>query len=53
MTTSYKTDLAPENLDTAEGGAKAVLERAQKSLGFVPNMYLITHLAQPLLNRYK
>ncbi len=39
MTTSYKTDLAPENLDTAEGGAKAVLERAQKSLGFVPNMY--------------
>jgi uncharacterized peroxidase-related enzyme len=39
MTTSYTLDLAPETLETAEGGAKAALERAQKSLGFVPNMY--------------
>jgi uncharacterized peroxidase-related enzyme len=39
MTTAYTIDLAPESLETAEGGAKAVLERAQKSLGFVPNMY--------------
>lgn len=39
MTTNYTIDLAPEALETADGGAKAVLERAQKSLGFVPNMY--------------
>lgn len=39
MTTTYKIDVEPETLDTAEGGARAVLERAQKSLGFVPNMY--------------
>ncbi|CAN5786927.1 carboxymuconolactone decarboxylase family protein [soil metagenome] len=39
MTTEYTIDLAPETLATADGGAKAVLERAQKSLGFVPNMY--------------
>lgn len=39
MTTSYTIDVMPQTLDTAEDGAKAVLERAQKSLGFIPNMY--------------
>jgi uncharacterized peroxidase-related enzyme len=39
MTTSYTIELAPETLETAEGGSKAALERAQASLGFVPNMY--------------
>ena len=39
MTTAYTIDLAPETLETAEGGAKAALDRAQKSLGFVANMY--------------
>jgi hypothetical protein len=32
MTTSYTIDLALASLETAEGGAKAALERAQKSL---------------------
>jgi uncharacterized peroxidase-related enzyme len=39
MSTEYTIDLAPESLDTADGAAKAVLERAQKNTGFVPNMY--------------
>ena len=39
MTTNYIIDVKPETLDTAQGGAKAALERAKKSLGFVPNMY--------------
>ena len=39
MTTNYRIDIEAPTLETADASAKAVLERAKKSVGFIPNMY--------------
>lgn len=39
MLSEYKTTLPLKTVDNAEPEAKAVLEAAQKKMGFVPNMY--------------
>lgn len=39
MTTNYRIDIEAPTLETADSSARAVLERAQKSVGFIPNMY--------------
>ena len=39
MLAEYKISLPPQTLETADGRARAVLEKAQKQVGFIPNMY--------------
>lgn len=39
MTSPYLASLRPVTLDQADPDQKAVLERAQKQVGFIPNMY--------------
>lgn len=48
MSSNYQLTLAPRTVHNAEQRAKTNLESAQKSLGFIPNMY--THMANaPIL----
>ncbi|MEX2479322.1 MAG: carboxymuconolactone decarboxylase family protein [Gammaproteobacteria bacterium] len=39
MLAEYKLTLTPQTLDNAAPEAKAILERAQAQIGFIPNMY--------------
>jgi uncharacterized peroxidase-related enzyme len=52
MTTAYTIEIDPPTLETAGPGARAVLERARASLGFVPNMYAGMAAVPGLLDTY-
>lgn len=52
MTAEYKMTLSPKTLDSAEPAGKAVLERAQQEVGFIPNMYSGMVNLPPLLETY-
>jgi uncharacterized peroxidase-related enzyme len=52
MIAEHKISQPPVTLDNAEGQAKTLLESAQKSLGFVPNMYTGMAIAPGLLDTY-
>ena len=52
MISEYKTTLPLKSIDDAEPEAKAILEDAQKKLGFVPNMYNAMANSPGLLNTY-
>jgi uncharacterized peroxidase-related enzyme len=52
MTTSYTIDIETPTLETADAPAKAVLERAQKSVGFIPNMYAGMAVVPAVLDTY-
>lgn len=52
MTTEYRMTLPAKTLDNADDGAKAVLERAQAQVGFVPNMYAVMVNSPGLLETY-
>lgn len=52
MLSEYKTTLPLRTADDAEPTAKAVLEAAQKKMGFVPNMYKAMANSSGLLNAY-
>lgn len=39
MLSEYKMTLQPQTLETAQGRTRAVLEKAHKQVGFIPNMY--------------
>lgn len=39
MLAEYKITLPPQTLETADARARAVLEKAHKQVGFIPNMY--------------
>lgn len=49
MTTTYTSDVKPETLDTAEGGARAVLERAQDATIFREAGYEERHISGVIL----
>lgn len=44
--------LGPVDHDTAEGARKAVLDKAKRQLGFIPNMYSVMANAPALLDAY-
>lgn len=52
MQAEYKLKTPPVTLESAEGQAKALLESAKKTLGFVPNMYGGMAIAPGLLDTY-
>ena len=52
MISEYKTTLPLKSVDDAEPEAKALLEAAQKKMGFVPNMYNAMANSSGLLNTY-
>lgn len=52
MTAEYKVTLSPKTPDTAEPAGKAALERAQREVGFIPNMYAGMVNLPPLLETY-
>jgi uncharacterized peroxidase-related enzyme len=52
MTAEYKMTLAPQTLDTAEGEARAVLDRALTEVGSIPNMYANMVNSPGLLRTY-
>lgn len=52
MLAEYQVTLPPITLDTAEGAAKEVLQKALKQVGFVPNMYANMVNSPGLLNTY-
>ncbi len=52
MSSNYQLTLAPRTVHDAEPRAKADLESAQKSLGFIPNMYAYMANAPILLDSY-
>jgi len=52
MSDTYKMNLAPQSIDTAEPAAKAVLEKALAALGFIPNMYAGMVNSPGLLDTY-
>lgn len=52
MSTEYKLSLSPRTTADAEPRAKSALESAQKSLGFVPNMYAGMANSPGLLDTY-
>ena len=52
MLSEYKTTLPLKAADNAEPEAKAVLEAAQKKMGFVPNMYKAMANSSGLLSTY-
>ncbi len=39
MLAEYRITLPPQTLETADARARAVLEKAHKQVGFIPNMY--------------
>ena len=52
MKSEYKTTLPLKSIDDAKPEAKALLEAAQKKMGFVPNMYGAMANSSGLLNTY-
>ncbi len=52
MTSEYKITLAPGTIENAEPAAKAVLEKAQEQVGFIPNMYAMMVNSPGLLDTY-
>ena len=52
MTADYRLHLPPQPLETAEGEAKRVLEKAHEQVGFIPNMYANMANAPALLETY-
>ena len=52
MLSNYKTALTLKTADNAEPEAKALLEAAQKKMGFVPNMYKAMANSPGLLSTY-
>lgn len=52
MKAPIKLKLDPQTIESAAPSAKAILEQAQKSLGFVPNMYAYMANAPELLETY-
>ncbi|WP_445003371.1 carboxymuconolactone decarboxylase family protein [Halomonas mongoliensis] len=53
MAADYKMQLAPQTLDTADARAKPLLEQANATLGFVPNMYEGMAKAPGVLDTYQ
>lgn len=52
MNAQARLTLSPKDLDTARGKAKAVLERANAQVGFIPNMYKAMANLPALLETY-
>jgi uncharacterized peroxidase-related enzyme len=52
MTTNYTIDIETPTLETADAPTRAVLERAQKSVGFIPNMYAGMAVVPAVLDTY-
>lgn len=52
MLAEYKITLEPLTLENAEGNARAVLEKAKKQVGFIPNMYARMAHSPALLDTY-
>lgn len=52
MQAEYKMNLSPISLESADGEAKEVLEKAKAQVGFVPNMYEGMVNSPGLLNTY-
>ena len=52
MHAEYQIPLAPLTLESAEGEAKLVLDKAVKQVGFLPNMYARMVHSPGLLNTY-
>lgn len=52
MTNHYQLKTAHITLDKADGAAKQLLEEANQSLGFVPNMYQGMAIAPGMLSTY-
>ncbi|RTR05925.1 carboxymuconolactone decarboxylase family protein [Halomonas nitroreducens] len=52
MAADYRIELAPQTLDNADDQARPLLEQAQASLGFVPNMYEAMAKAPGVLDTY-
>ncbi|NMG44569.1 carboxymuconolactone decarboxylase family protein [Aromatoleum toluvorans] len=52
MLAEYKLTLPPQSPETAEGSAKAVLDKALKQVGFIPNMYANMVHSPGVLNTY-
>lgn len=52
MLSEYKITLEPLTLENAEGNARAVLEKAKKQTGFIPNMYARMAHSPALLDTY-
>lgn len=52
MSADYKMQLPPQTLETADAKAKPLLEQANETLGFVPNMYEGMAKAPGVLDTY-
>ncbi|GAB4362493.1 MAG: carboxymuconolactone decarboxylase family protein [Methylohalobius crimeensis] len=52
MTSEYRLTLLPKTLDNVDPTAKAVLEKAQAQVGFIPNMYSYMVNSPGLLETY-
>lgn len=52
MLAEYRITLPPITLDTAEGPAEEVLQKAKKQVGFIPNMYANMVHSPGVLNTY-
>lgn len=52
MAADYQIQLPPQTLDTADDKAKPLLEQANATLGFVPNMYAGMAKAPGVLDTY-
>ncbi|WP_018990196.1 carboxymuconolactone decarboxylase family protein [Aromatoleum toluclasticum] len=52
MLAEYKMTLPPQSPTTAEGSAKAVLDKALRQVGFIPNMYANMVHSPGVLNTY-
>lgn len=52
MSNAAKLNLAPQSLESAEGQAKAVLDKALEQVGFIPNMYANMVNSPGLLDTY-
>ncbi|MCC4116260.1 carboxymuconolactone decarboxylase family protein [Aromatoleum toluclasticum] len=52
MLAEYKMTLSPQSPETAEGSAKAVLDKALRQVGFIPNMYANMVHSPGVLNTY-
>ena len=53
MPAEYRLSLPPRTLDTAEPRAREALEKAQASIGFIPNMYATMATSPGLLETYQ
>ncbi len=52
MAAEYQIQMAPQTLDTADAKARPLLEQANQTLGFVPNMYAGMAKAPGVLSTY-